>query len=273
MFLILTCMFWIAYASQKTSTEVKNGKDLRVRANTHVISLVEDTLGECSAIVKAVGGFVHVYETENDIRRRSTRWVKSKLDTCASIADAVDTFREDYIPWTSGLVGLRLSEVRFLTKLLKEVSKAIGPVLYIASRDGDATAKFHSACDNQGPTVVIVETTTGAVFGGYTGLDWSSVGSYGSSGTSFLFRMRPAKAHYVIKKSKVGNAIYRHSSYGPTFGGGHDMYIASGALSNSKSYTNGGHGYKFPTHPNYQLADGSKHFQVKEYVVLKAVAL
>jgi len=266
MFLILTCMFWIAYASQKTSTEVKNDKA--------VISLVEDMLGECSAIVKAVGGFVHVYETENDIpRRRSTRWVKSKLDTCASIADAVDTFREDYIPWTSGLVGLRLSEVRFLTKLLKEVSKAIGPVLYIASRDGDATAKFHSACDNQGPTVVIVETTTGAVFGGYTGLDWSSVGSYGSSGTSFLFRMRPAKAHYVIKKSKVGNAIYRHSSYGPTFGGGHDMYIASGALSNSKSYTNGGHGYKFPTHPNYQLADGSKHFQVKEYVVLKAVAL
>jgi len=265
-------MFWIAYASQKTSTEVKNDKDHRVRANNHVISFVEDTLGECSAIVKAVGGFVHVYDTENG-RRRSTKWVKSKLDTCASIADAVDTFREDYIPWARGLVGLRLSEVRFLTKLLKKVSKAIGPVLYIASKDGDATAKFHSACDNQGPTVVIVETTTGAVFGGYTGLDWSSVGSYGSSGTSFLFRMRPAKAHYVIKKSRVGNAIYRNPNYGPTFGGGHDLYIAAGALSNSNSYSNGGHGYTFPSHPNYQLADGSKHFQVKEYVVLKAVAL
>lgn len=32
-------------------------------------------------------------------------------------------------------------------------------------------------------------------------------------------------------------AIYRYSSYGPTFGGGHDIYISSDANSNTYSYT------------------------------------
>ena len=42
-------------------------------------------------------------------------------------------------------------------------------------------------------------------------------------------------------------AIYRWPSYGPTFGGGHNIYIANNANSNTKSYANFGYSYSAPS--------------------------
>ena len=47
--------------------------------------------------------------------------------------------------------------------------------------------------------------------------------------------------------TKPSYAIYRYSSYGPTFGGGHDIYIANNANSNTNSYTNFGTYYSVPS--------------------------
>ena len=41
-------------------------------------------------------------------------------------------------------------------------------------------------------------------------------------------------------------SIYSCSSYGPTFGRGHDIYIADNAGSSNNSYTNLGHTYHLP---------------------------
>ena len=43
------------------------------------------------------------------------------------------------------------------------------------------------------------------------------------------------------------HAIYRTSGYGPTFGGGSDIYIADNANSNTNSYTNFGWSYSVPS--------------------------
>ena len=43
------------------------------------------------------------------------------------------------------------------------------------------------------------------------------------------------------------HAIYRYSGYGPTFGGGHDIYIANNANSNTKSHTYFGDSYSVPS--------------------------
>ena len=45
-------------------------------------------------------------------------------------------------------------------------------------------------------------------------------------------------------------AIYRGSSYGPTFGGGHDIYISNNANSNNDSYTD------FGEHNDYSVPSG-----------------
>ena len=42
-------------------------------------------------------------------------------------------------------------------------------------------------------------------------------------------------------------AIYRSSSYGPTFGGGYDIAIIDNANSNTNSYTRFGYHYSLPS--------------------------
>ena len=41
--------------------------------------------------------------------------------------------------------------------------------------------------------------------------------------------------------------MYHCYNYGPTFGGGHDIYISNNALSNSGSYTYCGQTYSVPS--------------------------
>jgi len=244
-----------------------------------LVKRVENTLGECTDIVEAVGDFLHLLEEDNNRRRTGKNdsiavGVTKKLKTCGAIIDAVDTFREsNFFPWKAGHIELRWSEVGFISQELKQVSKKMGETLYVASKDGQASTTFHSKCDSKGPTVVIILTTTGNIFGGYAASSWTMSGSYVSASTSFLFRLRPSMRHYTMKKGKESYAMYRHKSYGPTFGAGHDIYIVHNALSSTSSYTNGGHSYDFPGYPNYQLNDGVKNFKVMDYVVVEAISI
>jgi hypothetical protein len=72
---------------------------------------------------------------------------------------------------------------------------------------------------------------------------------------------------------KNDHAIYCDSSYGATFGGGHDLHISNNANSNQSSYSNLGHTYQPP--PGYQnntqqtqsLFTGSKNFTATEIEV------
>ena len=70
---------------------------------------------------------------------------------------------------------------------------------------------------------------------------------YSSSSKSFLYSLyningfSPVKLQ--IKSGMQSYAIYRCSTYGPTFGGGHDIHISNNAASNRKSYTSCGHTY------------------------------
>ena len=50
----------------------------------------------------------------------------------------------------------------------------------------------------------------------------------------------------VKQDSQSSYAIYCGSSYGPTFGGGHDIRIADSANQNTNSYTYFGSSYSLP---------------------------
>jgi len=47
--------------------------------------------------------------------------------------------------------------------------------------------------------------------------------------------------------TRPSKAIYRISSYGPTFGNGHDIYIVNNANSNTNSYSDFGYYYSVPS--------------------------
>jgi len=256
----LICLFLISEAQKNDAALVKG---------------VKDTLNVCSDIVEAVGDFLSIFETE-ERRRADSLGVKvsKKLKVCRQLVELVDAFgKSDFSSMKRGHIALQLNEARFLDAQLKSVvSRKLGETLYIASKDGDSSSVFHKKCDNKGATVVIIQSTNGAVFGGYTGNNWYSSG-YRKSIKGFLFRLRPTTTMYPIKSGKESYAIYNHPSTGPRFGAGADLFISNNALSNTKSYTNAGNTYKFPSYPNYQLNDGTKHFQVKDYVVIKAITM
>jgi hypothetical protein len=48
-----------------------------------------------------------------------------------------------------------------------------------------------------------------------------------------------------------GYALYTSAGYGPTFGGGHDIYIANNANANTRSFTNLGFTYRPPSGYSY----------------------
>ena len=50
----------------------------------------------------------------------------------------------------------------------------------------------------------------------------------------------------MVKEARSSNAIYSYSSYGPTFGWGHDIYIADNANQNTYSFTKFGTSYSPP---------------------------
>jgi len=177
---------------------------------------------------------------------------------------------KDYLRWSAG-IDLWFSEVDFINNQLKRVSRGLGGILYQSFTDGHSVSTFHSRVDSKGPTVVIVETKSGNIFGGYSYSSWASSGGYRASSKAFLFRLRPTLKRFDQKSGKESYGIYNNAAYGPTFGGGHDIYIKD-CRSVATCYVNG-NTYTVPSYSSYELNDGERNFRMQNYVVVKAKSL
>ena len=51
-------------------------------------------------------------------------------------------------------------------------------LLYRASEHGYTAKSFHEYCDDKGPTLIIIKSSEGWIFGGYTTQSWSGDGIY-----------------------------------------------------------------------------------------------
>ncbi len=80
-----------------------------------------------------------------------------------------------------------------------------------------------------------MRSTTGHTFGGYANAPWDSAGSYINTAGCFLFLVENPHGDAPTCFECNANAMYGHSSYGPVFGGGYDLYISTDGRS---SYTN-----------------------------------
>ncbi len=145
--------------------------------------------------------------------------------------------------------------------------------IYQASKDGFSASNFHSKCDNAPNTLVIIRTVNNNIFGAYVEVSWSGGGSYKSDSNAFLFSLiNPSKNPIKMPISSTQYAIYAHPSYGPTFGGGHDLYTPDQPNSN-QGYLNLGHSYKLPNFLTYGSSqaqaylDGAYNFRVSEIEV------
>jgi hypothetical protein len=141
-------------------------------------------------------------------------------------------------------------------------------LLYRASHDGWQGQDIHSRCDANGATVTVIKCTGGFVFGGYADAPWHSSGGYSQSPKAFLISLHSPNGVGSVKLPRVHNhqyAIIGHPSYGPTFGGGHDLHVANCANSNTSSHTNLGHAYQLPPGQSAgTFFTGGQNFQAAE---------
>ena len=146
-------------------------------------------------------------------------------------------------------------------------------MLFRASTNGWDASDFHRCCDGKGATITVVKTTKGYVlFGGYSDVAWQNTGSYSASKDAFLFSFKNDAGKDAVRMSvepgHERNAIYNQSDYGPTWGNGCALHIASNANQGDHSYSNFGLGYQFPPGiSNCHFLTGERTFQVAEYEV------
>ena len=124
----------------------------------------------------------------------------------------------------------------WILKQMKSEGKQIEmKLLYKLTTHGDSASTFHSYCNSKGYTLSLIRNTKGYRCGGFTSKNWTSCGNYVTDPNAFLFSLEYKEQYFT---NEGINAIYDSSSYGPTFGNGHDLYIASSCSQNTSSYCN-----------------------------------
>ena len=160
---------------------------------------------------------------------------------------------------------IKYNEFNFIESAIK---KTLGKkvkfynLIYRGSRNGFRAEDFHEKCDGKKNTIVVVQARNGRRFGGFTEAKWDKSNGYKSSSTGFLFSLDNKEVYYN-KKNEYD--IYCYSDKGPTFGGGHDLFIDDNCNKDNESFDNSNHSYD--TYGKKYALAGTKYFYVEEYEV------
>jgi len=135
-------------------------------------------------------------------------------------------------------------------------------LLYKGTTDGDTNDIFHKRCDNKGPTISIIESTDGQIFGGYASKSWDKNNKSDiPDPNSFLFNVNNKRKYSVINNKGL------MAGYICDFGGSnfHELWINDNFLSNG-GHCDNGKGYNFT---KYELTGGKSSFSIKELEIYK----
>jgi hypothetical protein len=91
-------------------------------------------------------------------------------------------------------------------------------LIYRGSRDGFSAGDFHSKCDGKSPTLTVIKTDHGYIFGGYTQAKWSSNHEAIEDPNAFIFSFRNAMNTQFKSIARSKGGILCHSKLGPCFG-------------------------------------------------------
>ena len=136
-------------------------------------------------------------------------------------------------------------------------------LLFKSSKDGDLLKTLHEKCDNKGPTIIIIKSSNGKIFGGYNPLSWDESNKFKNDSNTFIFSL-DTKIKYIIEKEEQKKYSIFCGKNAIGFGGGFDMCIKDQFMNNNNNYS------KTPTSFNtknqYELT-GEQNFMINELEV------
>ena len=111
----------------------------------------------------------------------------------------------DLFPGDDSKIIYYMSEIQFIVDYIKATDKSFQfknlKLLYRGSRDGDRTETCHKLCDNKQNVLIIIQSSIGCIFGGYSkiGFKVSNKAEYLVDNNCFLFSYEFKKIFPSIK--------------------------------------------------------------------------
>ena len=179
---------------------------------------------------------------------------------------------EGHIIFRNGILqGIirKYSEIDFVvTRIQDSLCKgAKFTLLYRASTDKDKAQIFHEKCDNHQMTLVIIQTTKGVRFGGFTTKTWEGKCVKKLDNNCFIFSIDNLKIYDIVKGQP---AIGCYPKYGPVFFGCqiriYDDFFTKGGSTCLK-------GLNFKTQKDFELNKGEQSYIVKDIEVYDIEAI
>lgn len=172
-----------------------------------------------------------------------------------------------------------LDDVAFLQEQGFSGRQARLELLMRGTIDGFGAREFHSRCDGKGPTLTVIKSEKGKVFGGYAGLSWGIAPRrvpYNDP-EAWLFSLTYRTIHRQTRNLK--GAVNHSQNTLVSFGSGEhdhsDLVLFNDCNKNSESSSNLGSTYQLPPGATYgstsakEYFAGSHEFRVVEIEVFK----
>ena len=128
-----------------------------------------------------------------------------------------------------------VGKFKTLAALLDQTPKSLKLEMLFSTRSSGWTnpAAFHTACDQKGSTLVLIQCADGVSYGGYTSISWTSNDLWQTDTKAFLFRIAnfanssTQQASEKFARNCYGQDVYGGSMCGPLFGAGNDLMTFS----------------------------------------------
>ena len=168
---------------------------------------------------------------------------------------------------------IKEDEIDFVINKLDKYNPIAYKLIYSSSSDGDSIKTFHNKCDGENFILLIIETTKGYKFGGFTSIGFDSSGFELNDNYAFLFSIDKQKIYEIISGHA---AVYCNRRFGPIFCSQNDfnsynICICDNFLNNASSTSKKSVNYKI--NDEYELNFGEKDFIVKELEIYKLVLI
>ena len=185
-----------------------------------------------------------------------------------SIVISKPKVRKGRVPFLDGEDVLNISNVFYNIEETRMIESYLNigylkfALIYKASRDGDKAEIFHLRVAGSFDTLILIKTTEGRRFGGFTRETWDGVNIFKKDNEAFVFSLDSLKCYDC---NPNGVAIWCYPNYGPIFGG-YVIDIFDNFMSTDLNKT-ALRGVGYNTVQDYELNGGVENFVVEELEV------
>ena len=178
-----------------------------------------------------------------------------------------NTFQKEFL--TNGDIIQNKSELELISNKIKKFDpdkKVYYSLIYKGTKDGDLAKTFHARCDKIPNQLVLVQTTKGKRFGGFTAHGFDAVSNGIKDPEAFLFSLDKMETYDAIKDKET---ITCEENYGPCFGWSSDLLIPDKFFSSHGEVQKKNN--RFKTNLDFELTGGEPKFQFQEVEVFQTL--